>query len=596
MKTIFSLILLVFAFVTHAAIINIPDDFPTIQEGVDAADEGDTVLVQPGTYFESITVENENLTISSLVLTTWDTTYVNETIIEGAPDIGGAFEFYADSRLVGFTIQNFNTEHYVIDCYATTTLEYLVVQDNYETFHGGVFCSGDFSLTINNTIIRNTEGHGYGGGVTAKDGAQLSIRNSLIENNSTLFGGGIYVYESPFFYGENLIVRGNSANSHSGIRLSHTDNAVLKNSLVAGNSDIYNDAGPVGIDRGNFSFINVTICDNSVDDEFSGGGVHVGYNSTFTILNSIIAFNSPFEIFEHHHGNCSYFITYSNIYNGLNNIDVIEDSLHWLVGNIEDDPLFTDPENGDYSLSLNSPCIDAGIAFYVSGEDTLINLSEDEYIGNAPDMGYIESHAPFAPLPFNLVSPPDFTPIDSANITLIWEASIDPDSLQDSVRYEVYLAHNPNDVYDNLIAVASDTTYDIQVDPESIYRWTIKAIDNDGYYRWANEMWTFTTSAINDVNEDLDLNVPKNYSIDSTWPNPFNSTTEVRIALPEPSDFTLSVYNLLGQNVALLADDFYTRGYHNFIFDANNLSSGIYFIQASVPGRFNQVNKVVLMK
>ena len=62
----------------------------------------------------------------------------------------------------------------------------------------------------------------------------------------------------------------------------------------------------------------------------------------------------------------------------------------WLEGNIDVDPLFNDADNFDYTPTNNSPCIDAGSAFYVYEGDTLINLCPDEYVGYAPDMGYHE--------------------------------------------------------------------------------------------------------------------------------------------------------------------------------------------------------------
>jgi len=63
-------------------------------------------------------------------------------------------------------------------------------------------------------------------------------------------------------------------------------------------------------------------------------------------------------------------------------IDLIYDE-----SNIEDLPLFTNPDNLDYTLQPNSPCIDAGTAFYVYEGDTIVNLSPDEYYGSAPDIG-----------------------------------------------------------------------------------------------------------------------------------------------------------------------------------------------------------------
>ena len=64
-----------------ATIINIPDDYPTIQEGIDASIDGDTVLVQPGTYVENINFNGHNVVLGSLFLTTEDTIYISQTKI-----------------------------------------------------------------------------------------------------------------------------------------------------------------------------------------------------------------------------------------------------------------------------------------------------------------------------------------------------------------------------------------------------------------------------------------------------------------------------------------------------------------------------------
>jgi hypothetical protein len=79
-------------------IINIPADYPTIQQGIDASIDGDTVLVQPGTYVENINFNGHNIVLGSLFLTTGDTSYIAQTVIDG--DSAGtvvAFENGEDS-------------------------------------------------------------------------------------------------------------------------------------------------------------------------------------------------------------------------------------------------------------------------------------------------------------------------------------------------------------------------------------------------------------------------------------------------------------------------------------------------------------------
>ncbi len=89
---------------------------------------------------------------------------------------------------------------------------------------------------------------------------------------------------------------------------------------------------------------------------------------------------------------------------------------------------------------------------------------------------------------------------------------------------------------------------------------------------------------------------PSEYRIAEIYPNPFNPATSVNISLPEKSLMQLTVTNTIGQQVEILADGSYSAGYHSFTFEGTNLSSGIYFIHAFVPGKMNEIRKVVLMK
>ncbi|MBW7889126.1 MAG: T9SS type A sorting domain-containing protein [Bacteroidetes bacterium] len=88
---------------------------------------------------------------------------------------------------------------------------------------------------------------------------------------------------------------------------------------------------------------------------------------------------------------------------------------------------------------------------------------------------------------------------------------------------------------------------------------------------------------------------PKQYSLMQNYPNPFNPSTTIRYELPVSGFTTLTVYNILGQEVAQLVNEIQNTGAYNVTFDASNLSSGMYLYKLTV-GDFVQVKKMMLLK
>lgn len=81
----------------------------------------------------------------------------------------------------------------------------------------------------------------------------------------------------------------------------------------------------------------------------------------------------------------------------------------------------------------------------------------------------------------------------------------------------------------------------------------------------------------------------------SVYPNPFNPITLLRISLPVESRVNVEVYNILGQRVAVLANETMSAGSHTFRLDGTNMASGIYLIRTTI-GHNSEVRRVTLLK
>ena len=82
---------------------------------------------------------------------------------------------------------------------------------------------------------------------------------------------------------------------------------------------------------------------------------------------------------------------------------------------------------------------------------------------------------------------------------------------------------------------------------------------------------------------------PKSFELQENYPNPFNPSTNIKYSLPEASDVSIKVFNVMGQQVAQLANGNYPAGYHQVTFDASKLSSGVYIARFEATGASGQL-------
>ena len=96
------------------------------------------------------------------------------------------------------------------------------------------------------------------------------------------------------------------------------------------------------------------------------------------------------------------------------------------------------------------------------------------------------------------------------------------------------------------------------------------------------------------------VELPEMFGLSQNFPNPFNPVTNISFDVPQASDVTVSVYNMMGQKVADLARGHIDAGFHQVVWDSRNLqgesvSSGVY-LYTITSGDFHAMKKMILMK
>ncbi len=90
--------------------------------------------------------------------------------------------------------------------------------------------------------------------------------------------------------------------------------------------------------------------------------------------------------------------------------------------------------------------------------------------------------------------------------------------------------------------------------------------------------------------------LPKSFSLEPNYPNPFNPTTTITFSVPEEARVRLTVFDVIGRRIAVLTDQAYSAGVHELNWDASAHASGIYFYRMEAAGKLIQTQKMTLVK
>ena len=245
--------------------VNVPGDYPTIQEAIDGAVNGDLVQVSPGIYFENIDFKGKFISVMS-------SKGAGVTVIDGGR-AGSVATFMSgetgDSRLEGFTLTNGSGNLF----------EY--PRGLLKRCGGGVFCDGGSPTLSDNILLDNTSY--WGGGIFSHDASPLLESSDIRLNTSIAYGAGIFGVDSTICLKENSI-SGNTADGGGGGVACIACALLITGNTISGNSSARTGGGiSMSGCSGEIECNGVT--ENLADDY--GGGIHCDASTVYIKGNMI---------------------------------------------------------------------------------------------------------------------------------------------------------------------------------------------------------------------------------------------------------------------------------------------------------------------
>jgi hypothetical protein len=362
------------------ASLEVPGTYATIQEAIDAADEGDVVRVGPGIYTESVRIAEKAVVLTSHYATSGDPTLIDRTVIDGgggahAIEIAGSVGPGTEIR--GFTIRN---------------------------ARDGVRARGRFDF-LNNRVTGNDDGIDYesgSGGLVrdctfehnVDDGIDLDHEVAVVIAHSTIRNNGndgievrLHDYTGPELA---IVIRDNliSGNGEDGIQLIADEAPSSRVFRIERNLFANNAMAAIGM-----------MCCMETAEDFQGA----------SLAERIYLFDNTFVGNDHGVTGGDNAIALNNIFAGTtqvalkrldgrsiaaynlffaNGSDFVESNADGTTS-IRSDPLL----DADHRPSHRSPAIDAGTAFFEWNSEVVLNRGPGEYSGFAPDLGAFEAPA-----------------------------------------------------------------------------------------------------------------------------------------------------------------------------------------------------------
>ncbi|MHC4527725.1 MAG: right-handed parallel beta-helix repeat-containing protein [Planctomycetota bacterium] len=375
----------------------VPSVYPTIQAAIDAAVDGDTVVVEPNTYNENIDFGDKSITLTSTnpndpnvaaatvidasgsgtvvtfpdivsancvltgfritggrssddgggILCSAGTITINNCIIAGntaASDGGGIYNYEADLTLLGCT---FSGNEAYTGCVST-----------FFCGGGGIFTYYGSLMATDCTFNENVATWSEGGGIRSIEG-ELTLTDCTFNSNSAGGEGGGVATDYRSVVLTNCTFTGNSAWFGGAMNNSHWG-ATVTNCIFSGNSADQGGAiRTFNLHLGDLTLSNCTLSANVAEDY--GGAVHNRIDGNVILTNCVLWGNSANEgpqIAVEQTGSVS--INYSCVQGGQSDVYAPLAVVDWLDGNIEDDPCFVDADGSDNVVGTTMVILQSG--------------------------------------------------------------------------------------------------------------------------------------------------------------------------------------------------------------------------------------------
>jgi hypothetical protein len=421
---------------------------------------------------------------------------------------------------------------------------------------------------------------------------QLSSINYLpfiFDNHLSVNERGIQVSfgTNPTILSNSIYLQEDFAKGYSG---SLSDTVKIYNNLIIAEDNLNHS---VGIGNSNVPSLNIN---NYVSGDLESG---ISAGSENIVKNNVVE-GAELGFFL----GDNYILKYNNAWN--NNTNYPSENID--STNLSVDPMIVSEDSLDFHLQMYSPLIDAGDPniLDIDGSRSDIGLFGGPYGGRY-------TYRDLAPKP-----PSNLTAVyDSGFVLLRWNRNTEADFS----HYRVYRDTVPNFVYDTtkIIAEVADTFYYDDLPEKYLatnYYYKLTAMDSTGHQSATSEEVHVTVTG---VPEGPPI-VVEEYKLLQNYPNPFNPSTIIPYRLIEPGYVKLYVYDIKGELVSVLVNQYQTAGYYEVEFRPNSgerakgnlgldwatgynddIASGIYIYQIMVKSDrnipvFTDMNKMILLK